>query len=81
MAAILNYTDLLYNYYNNDYIALMLISTYGSNFTQITPPHNQNQGGGVNNLWISKGGHFVLAVKKFLKGAKVACRGPVPIII
>ena len=40
MAAILNYTDLLYNYYNNyinNYIALMLFSTYGSNFTQITP--------------------------------------------
>ena len=52
----------------------MLFSTYDSNFTQITP-HNQNQGGLFNNLWISKGGHFVLAVKKILKGAKVAPGG------
>ena len=53
---------------------MMLFSTYGSNFTQITP-HNQNQGGVFNNQRISKEGHFVMAVKKSLKGAKVAPGG------
>ena len=51
----------------------MLFSTYGSNFTQITP-HNQNQGGVFNNIWISKGGHFVLAVKKIPQGCQEGTR-------
>ena len=36
MAAILNYIDLLHNYYNNVIIiiALMLFTTYDSNFTK-----------------------------------------------
>ena len=51
----------------------MLFSTYGSNFNQITP-HNQNQRGVFNNKWISKGSHFVLAVKKSYQGCPEGTR-------